>query len=259
MTTKRRNRDRADRRKVVDVLLARLDRLSNAEAALLREHVLTEQRLADETRATLTTTEHTCDRAQRTAEAAVEAAEERARTAEQQLAEAKEYAARQERTATGQRAAVDRVLALVGRRDAVPAAAVWAAVDADPAEHRKADALADRWRADRCARAPFLAAANSTEARLAEQQRDHEIALATERRNVVEATRELRTERHRARRYRAAWLAARRARRAVRAALPDEPRPRLGLPNDLAYATGRHDLADAVRDALTHPDPCENR
>ncbi|MFD5231000.1 hypothetical protein ACFWJ5_21170 [Streptomyces qaidamensis] len=37
---------------------------------------------------------------------------------------------------------------------------------------------------------------------------------------------------------------------AVRAALPDEPRPRLGLPNDLAYANGRHDLAERVRYAL---------
>ncbi|MET9253770.1 hypothetical protein [Streptomyces sp. NPDC003717] len=37
---------------------------------------------------------------------------------------------------------------------------------------------------------------------------------------------------------------------AVRALLPAEPRPRLGLPNDLAYANGLHDAYDAVRDAL---------
>ncbi|NUQ96129.1 MAG: hypothetical protein HOY79_06045 [Streptomyces sp.] len=37
---------------------------------------------------------------------------------------------------------------------------------------------------------------------------------------------------------------------AVRAALPSEPRPRFGLPNTLAYEDGRHDMADAVRDAL---------
>jgi hypothetical protein len=86
---------------------------------------------------------------------------------------------------------------------------------------------------------------------------------------------------HRATRYRTAWFAARRDRRADRAAmaaelplveagqqarteaalaeqrlaavlaaLPTEPRPRLGLPNDLAYTDGQHDQADAIRDAL---------
>ncbi|MFD4371516.1 hypothetical protein ACFWPY_07980 [Streptomyces sp. NPDC058527] len=258
MTPKRRDRDRADRRKVVAVLLARLDRLSDAEAALLREHVLTEQRLADEQRATLTTTKRARTREQRAAEAALAAAEERARTAESYLAEAKEYGARQERTAADQRAAVSRVLALVGRRAAVPADAVWAAVDAAPAEHRKAGDLADRWQADRRARAPFLAAANSPEALLAEQKRGHDIALATERRNVVEATQDIRAERHRADRYRTAWLAARRARRAVRAALPTEPRPRLGTVSTIAYADGRHALADTIRRALAHPSQ-ENR
>lgn len=37
---------------------------------------------------------------------------------------------------------------------------------------------------------------------------------------------------------------------AVRALLPARPRPHLGLPNDLAYANGRYDVYDAVRDAL---------
>ncbi|APD18579.1 hypothetical protein SEA_PICARD_50 [Streptomyces phage Picard] len=256
MTPKR--RDRADRRKVVDVLLARLDRLSDAEAALLREHVLTEQRLADEQRATLTATKRARTKEQRTAEAALAAAEERAQAAEQRLAAAEERAQEARRVAGEQHAAVSRVVALVDHRDAVPAPAVWAAIDADPAEHRKAAGLADRWRADADARAPFLAAANSTTAVLAEQQRDHDIALATERRNVADATRQIRAERHRARRYRAAWLAARRARRAVRAALPTEPRPRLGIGLDLAYANGRHDLAERILYALAHP-PKENR
>ncbi|AFU62187.1 hypothetical protein SV1_47 [Streptomyces phage SV1] len=253
MTTKRRTRDRADRRKVVAVLLARLDRLSDAEAALLREHVLTEQQLADEQRTTLATTKRIRTREQRTAEAALAAAEQRAQTAERYLAEAKEYAARQERTAAEQRAAVSRVLALVGRRDAVPAAAVWAAVDADPTKHRTAAGLADRWQADRRARAPFLAAANSAEALLAEQQREHDIALAAERRISAGWKRRHLDAERRGDRYRAAWLAARRARRAARAALPDEPRPRLGLPNDLAYANGRHDLAERILYALAHP------
>ncbi|MFK0108536.1 hypothetical protein [Streptomyces sp. NPDC091217] len=37
---------------------------------------------------------------------------------------------------------------------------------------------------------------------------------------------------------------------AVRALLPTTPRPRLGLPNTLAYSNGMHDAYDAVRDAL---------
>lgn len=45
---------------------------------------------------------------------------------------------------------------------------------------------------------------------------------------------------------------------AVRATLPTEPRPALGLPNDLAYTNGQHDQADAVRavvdeQTLAHP------
>lgn len=53
--------------------------------------------------------------------------------------------------------------------------------------------------------------------------------------------------------YRAAHARAERAEQqlaAVRALLPTGPRPRLGLPNDLAYANGAHDAYDAVRDAL---------
>ncbi|EFL21879.1 conserved hypothetical protein [Streptomyces himastatinicus ATCC 53653] len=41
---------------------------------------------------------------------------------------------------------------------------------------------------------------------------------------------------------------------AVRTVLPTQPRPRLGLPNALAYEDGRHDMADAVRDALAPAD-----
>ncbi|MGF0176697.1 hypothetical protein ACQF36_41465 [Streptomyces sp. Marseille-Q5077] len=41
----------------------------------------------------------------------------------------------------------------------------------------------------------------------------------------------------------------------VRAVLPTEARPRLGLPNTLAYEDGRHDMADAVRDALGESRP----
>lgn len=366
-----RHRDRADRRAVVDVLLARAQRgaLSRAEGALLAEHVREEQRIADENRRAMAGTTQALDRvrAQRdAAEAAIVEAERDRDQAEQRVKEA-------QRVAGEQHAAVTRVIALVGRHGAVPAEAVWAAVDADPVEHRTADDRARRWKADQGAaraavdrvrvlaqrmragspqgaaaiyadrieqaldgdrraldadtaiRAQFLDTADSTTARLAEQQREHDVALATERRNIVEASREAREQQRRAERYRLAWLAARRDRKAdraamaadlatlrtveaerdrltrtveaerdrlariveamqdginraahevvaerkrhraevralreqheqqlaaVRAALPDEPRPRLGLPNDLAYAHGRHDLADDVRAAL---------
>lgn len=121
----------------------------------------------------------------------------------------------------------------------------------------------------------ILDRADSTDARLGEQQREHDIALAVERRRTQAAADDASAQRHRAGRYRTAWIAARRDRRAdraamaadlatmqaaeqqlatVRAALPDEPRPRLGLPNDLAYANGRHDLAERVRYVLDAQD-----
>ncbi|MEV7991579.1 hypothetical protein AB0O67_06595 [Streptomyces sp. NPDC086077] len=362
-----RNRDRTDRRAVVDILLARAQRgaLSPAEGGLLAEHTREEIRLADENRRAMAGTTQALERA-RAQRAAAEAA---IVEAERDRDQAEERAKEAQRVAAEQRAAVDRVLALVGRHDAVPADAVWAAVDADPVEHRTAVDRARRWKdaqgaalaavsrvrvlaqrmragspqgaaaiyADRieqaldndrraldpdtAIRAQFLAAADSPAARLAEQQREHDVALAASRRNVVEASREAREQQRRAARYRLAWLAARRDRKAdraamvadlatlrdveqqlatvkaerdrlgrdveamhdginqaareafaerkrhraevealrvryeqqladVRAALPDEPRPRLGLPNDLAYQHGRHDLAAAVRDAL---------
>ena len=92
-------------------------------------------------------------------------------------------------------------------------------------------------------RARILDRADSTEARLAEQQREHDVALAAERRNVVEASREAREQRRRADQAEAALDR-------VRALLPTEPRPTRGLPNGLAYEQGRHDAFDAVRDAL---------
>jgi hypothetical protein len=81
----------------------------------------------------------------------------------------------------------------------------------------------------------FGAAADSAEARLAEQQRAHEIELATVRRatiseqqaetlrrEVSRAEGDARAEQHRADRYRLAWFAARRDRRADRAAMAAE-------------------------------------
>ncbi|MFC8695866.1 hypothetical protein [Streptomyces parvus] len=283
---KGRDRDRADRRAVVDVLLARAHRgvLSTAEGALLAEHVRTEQHLADETRRAMAGTTQALERAR----AQLAAAEAAIVEAERDRDQAEERAAEAKRVAGEQAAAVARVVALVGRHAAVPAPAVWAAIDADPVEHRTADDRARRWKAkqgaaldavsrvrvlaqrmragspqgaaaiyadrieqaldndrraldpDTAIRAQFLDAADSTTARLAEQKREHDVALATveERARRLGATMQ-RTVDH----YREQVVA-------VRAALPDEPRPRLGLPTDLAYANGRHDLADHVRHVL---------
>lgn len=353
---KGRDRDRADRRAVADVLLARLHRgaLSPAEAALLAEHMREEQRIADESRRAMAGTTQALERHRAAADEAIVEAEQRAAQAEARTKEA-------QRVAAEQRAAVDRILALVDRHDVVPAAAVWAAVDADPVEHRKADDRARRWKddqsADRAAvsrvrtlartlragspmgaaaiyaerieqaldndrraldadtaiRAQFAAAADSTEARLTEQKRDHDIALATVQAATKAAEKRIRgyeavfgpnavddfhAMQHRAKTAEArlasirtmadAWIhrlpatirtataaaAVRRAAEgddspvmfamtaepaaeqqlaAVRAVLPTEPRPRLGLPTDLAYENGWHDLAATVREALnTH-------
>ncbi|ARB11468.1 hypothetical protein SEA_TOASTYFINZ_46 [Streptomyces phage ToastyFinz] len=283
---KGRDRDRADRRAVVDVLLARAQRgvLSTAEGALLGEHAREEQRVADENRRAMAGTTQALERTR----AQLAAAEAAIVEAERDRDQAEERAKEAQRVAGDQAAAVARVVALVGRHTAVPAEAVWAAVDADPVEHRTADDQARRWKADQGAaldavsrvrvlaqrmragspqgaaaiyadrieqaldndrraldpdtaiRAQFLDAADSTTARLAEQKREHDVALATveERARRLGATMQ-RTVDH----YREQVVA-------VRAALPDEPRPRLGLPTDLAYANGRHDLAEQVRYVL---------
>ncbi|MFE5395783.1 hypothetical protein ACFQ9U_14590 [Streptomyces sp. NPDC056568] len=283
---KGRDRDRADRRSVVDVLLARAQRgvLSTAEGALLGEHAREEQRVADENRRAMAGTTQALERAR----AQLAAAEAAIVEAERDRDQAEERATEAKRVAGEQAAAVARVVALVGRHAAVPATAVWAAVDADPVEHRTADDRARRWKAEQGAaldavsrvrvlaqrmragspqgaaaiyadrieqaldndrraldpdtaiRAQFLDAADSTTARLAEQKREHDVALATveERARRLGATMQ-RTVDH----YREQVVA-------VRAALPDEPRPRLGLPTDLAYANGRHDLAETIRHVL---------
>ncbi|MFJ5999639.1 hypothetical protein [Streptomyces sp. NPDC092370] len=285
---KGRDRDRADRRTVVDVLLARATRgvMSSTEGALLAEHVREEQRLADENRRALAGTTQALERHRKAADAAIREAEQRAEQAEHRVEQVEERLAAyvdafgpeavedshamQHRAATAE-AAVSRVRVLAQQmRAGSPQGA--AAIYADRIEQ----ALDNDRRAldpDTAIRAQFLAAADSTTARLAEKQRDHDIALATARRNTVAAAEEAREQRRRAGRYRLAWLAARRDRKAdraamaadlatmraaeqqlaaLRAALPDEPRPCLGLPNDLAYANGRHDLAECVRYALDH-------
>ncbi|MFJ7411603.1 hypothetical protein ACIQWZ_12415 [Streptomyces sp. NPDC098077] len=281
---KGRDRDRADRRAVVDVLLARLHRgaLTPAEAALLGEHVREEQRLTDEGRHAMAGTTRALERHRAAADAEIRRLEgERdslARSVEAMHdginATAREAFAqrRQHRDALAeQRARVDQVLAVLARvRRAQSLGDALAAV----AEHDGLPPIAARMHAR------ILDRADSTDARLAEQQRDHDIALASARqdatrhrddylaacrtiaemheaatgrkgmgpiRGVVEDVTDVRTRAQ----------ATEQQLAAVRAALPTDPRPRLGVPTDLAYANGRHDLADAVREAMSSPDePC---
>ncbi|MFH9430254.1 hypothetical protein ACH4JZ_18425 [Streptomyces sp. NPDC017615] len=99
-------------------------------------------------------------------------------------------------------------------------------------------------------RARILDRANSPEALLGEQQREHDIALAMERKRTEHAAvtagefgAEAGKQRRRADRYRLAWLAARRDRKADRAAMAAE------LPLVLA---GRAALAGPTADEAAH-------
>ncbi|MFD5873733.1 hypothetical protein [Streptomyces sp. NPDC060322] len=246
--TKGRDHDRRDRRAALDVLLARADRgtLSRAEAALLREYVGEEQRTANESRKANAGTTRALEQHRAAAEAAIVEAEQRSEQAEEIARAAHQCSNEAERHRAAAERTLDRVRDLAHRMRAgspMGAAAIYAerieqALDDD------ADALAAGQIAMHAA---FAEAAESTAARLAEQKRDHDIALAT----VEERARRLGvamqgTVDH----YRDQAKAAEQLLAAVRAALPDEPRPRLGLPNDLAYANGRHDLAERIRYAL---------
>ncbi|RZD85267.1 hypothetical protein [Streptomyces albidoflavus] len=179
---KGRDRDRADRRAVVDVLLARAQRgaLTPAEGALLAEHVREEQRLADESRKAMAGTTQALERHRDAAEEAIRELEQRAEEAEQRLARIRDMATAWPRLlpASIRTATAADAVRLATQGDYRP---VWFSVTAGQSEPATA----------------------------AEQQ-----------------------------------LAA------VRAALPTEPRPRLGLPTDLAYANGRHDLAESIRQAF---------
>ncbi|MFI2037588.1 hypothetical protein ACH470_23515 [Streptomyces bottropensis] len=181
-----RNRDRDDRRAVVDVLLARAQRgvLSTAEGALLAEHVREEQRIADENRRAMAGTTRALDRHRKAADAAIIEAEQRAEAAEQQLAPVEATLAEVRRRHRGACERVDQLLAVLARvRNPQSLGDALAAV----AEHNGMSPTAAR----------ILDRADSTDARLAEQRR-------------------------RADRYRTAWFAARRDRRADRAAMAAE-------------------------------------
>ncbi|MEU5136713.1 hypothetical protein [Streptomyces californicus] len=219
-------RDRTDRRAVLDVLLARAQRgaLSRAEGALLAEHVREEQRVADENRRAMAGTTQALERHREAADTEIRRLEEErdslARTVEAMHdginATAREAFAqrRQHRDALAeQRARVDRVLAVLARiRHAQSLGDALAAV----AEHDGLSPAAARMHAR------ILDQADTVEARLTEQQREHEVALATERRRGTGWQRHALAADHKADRYRTAWFAARRDRRADRAAMAAE-------------------------------------
>ncbi|MFF4118982.1 hypothetical protein ACFY0P_36815 [Streptomyces sp. NPDC001714] len=212
---KGRNRDRTDRRAVLDVLLGRADRgaLSTAEAALLREHVAEEVRLADENRRAMAGTTQALARHRGAADAAIRELEQRAVDAEEQLTA---YRAVTEQWSQWQARAQQAEATLARVRAAATLGAALAAV----AEH---DGLSPEQVAVHTA---FATAADSTEARLAEQTRSHAIELATVRRAAVHQLDALGTAltatQARAIRYRTAWFAARRDRRADRTAMAAE-------------------------------------
>ncbi|MFB7452823.1 hypothetical protein [Streptomyces sp. NPDC056194] len=295
---KGRDRDRDDRRAVLDVLLARAQRgvLSAAEAALLAQHVGEEQRLADETRQAMTGTTQALERHRAAADAAIVEAEQRAERAEEELRgyqAAETYRQAAADTVEGRLAALREQTTdglLTGfenlMKRATTAEEQLAAVRSQlhDVTARRDDARAGRQDAERAlarvrdartlgaalavvaefdglspeaarVHGRILDQADAVEARLAEQQRAHDITLATAKAQAREtgATLQRTIDHHRDRaKFAEQHLAT------VRAALPAEPRPQLGLPTDLAYANGRHDLADSIRHALDHP-PKEHR
>ncbi|MCX5362898.1 hypothetical protein OG864_29810 [Streptomyces sp. NBC_00124] len=172
---------RRDRRDLLDNLLGRAlrGRLTVTEAALLAEQVREEQRAYDQTRRSLGETTDALTKNREAADAAVQEQEERAKRAEQQLAgyvtvfgprAVDDFHAMQHRAKRAE-AALDRV------RDAQRLGEALAAV----AEYDGLTPEAAR------ANAAFIDAADSTTARLAEQQREHAIALATVRKTLSES------------------------------------------------------------------------
>jgi hypothetical protein len=249
---KRRASERDARRESLLVLLSRTRRgvpLTDAEAALLFAHVEVELAEADELRRTVAGQQTAIQATGRRAEAAdaviVEVEKDRDQ-ARAELAELQAAAKQAQQRARVERAApdaehatmnrhldsmrtraeqaeatLDRVRALARRmRAGSPQGA--AAIYADRIEQTLGSLGGELTARQAAVHAAFAEAADSTEARLAEQQRAHEIELATVRRRGDGWKRHALTADHRADRYRTAWFAARRDRRADRAAMAAE-------------------------------------
>ncbi|MFG3037798.1 hypothetical protein ACGFYZ_12900 [Streptomyces sp. NPDC048330] len=184
---KGRDRDRDDRRAVLDVLLARAQRgvLSAAEAALLAQHVEEEQRLADETRQAMAGTTQALERHRAAADdAIVEAEQDRARV-EEQLAEARHRIDLLHAVDAGRADGAQRIMDERDRAEAfldrLYRAETYGDVLAILGEHRGLTPVAAR------AAATFAAAADSQAAVLAERDREHAVALATEQQRTERA------------------------------------------------------------------------
>ncbi|MEV4036389.1 hypothetical protein [Streptomyces umbrinus] len=233
---RRRATERDTRRDSLFVLISRTQRgvpLAAPEADLLRAHVEVEVAESNALRATVAgqqTAVQRMGRRNEAAEKAIREAEQRAANAERKLSESETLghrllqraeAAEQQlppveaalaemrRRHRGASERVDQLLAALARvRNAQSLGDALAAV----AEHDGLSPTAAR----------ILDRSDSTEARLAEQQRDHDIALAIERRRGDGWKRHALNADHKADRYRTAWFAARRDRRADRAAMAAE-------------------------------------
>ncbi|MEV6536802.1 hypothetical protein AB0M86_45850 [Streptomyces sp. NPDC051639] len=205
---KRRASERDARRESLLVLLSRTRRgvpLTPSEAALMFAHVEVELAEADELRRTVAGQQN-----------AIQAAHGRTAAAEAAIVEAEERLAELTPKAEADRASVERLAAALGRicalarrmRAGSPQGA--AAIYADRIEQALANdpnALTPEQTAVHVA---FAEAADSVEARLAEQSREHAIALATERRRGDGWKRHALTADARADRYWDAWRNARR-------------------------------------------------
>ncbi|MET9555108.1 hypothetical protein [Streptomyces sp. NPDC006645] len=226
------------RRESLLVLIARTQRgssLSPAEAALLRAHVEAEVDEANRYRAEAGGQATAVRREQqrtRAAEEAIREAEQRAADAEEQL--------RMFRAVFGEDSlnaytyALARLSRAEGALEAVrnatgPTSERVAVAEYDRTARLDAEERADRYRLHSEKLRHQLGAAEDRAHRFERDARDNGADLRAERQHAQAAEQQL---------------------AAVRAVLPTEPRPRLGLPNTLAYEEGRHDQADAVRDAL---------
>lgn len=210
---------RRERRALLDNLLARMLRgvLSAAEAALLAECVREEQRAYDQTRRSLGETgqahgktRETLRKHREAADAAIQELEQRAVDAEEQLTAYRAVEESRQEWARRVAADMDTALARVEEAETVAAEAkrlmerrtttlreraerAEAALDRVRDAQRLGEALAAVAEFDgltpEAARttAAFAVAADSTEARLAEQQREHEIALAAVRKTLSES------------------------------------------------------------------------
>ncbi|MCX4987142.1 hypothetical protein [Streptomyces sp. NBC_00572] len=180
--------DRLARRIKFEILLDRADRLSPTEADALREYALAEAATADQLRATARGQDRAMqqmrDRLAAADAAIVEAEEDRARV-EEQLAEARHHidvlhAVDAGRADGAQRITDerDRAEAFLGR---LHRAETYGDVLAILGEHQGLTPAAAR------AAAAFAAAADSQAAVLAERDREHAVALATEKQRTDRA------------------------------------------------------------------------